>query len=116
MIDAGRWLVAEGAEILVIPCITAHYFQKQLEEEIHTPVIHLIKEKRFTICGITVSAKPELWRRTVRIQSGLFQEELRLHGMEAVLPSAEAQKKVMHLIYDNVKAGGARRSWSCSVK
>jgi len=44
MIDAGRWLVAEGAEILAIPCITAHYFQKQLEEEIHTPVIHLIKE------------------------------------------------------------------------
>ena len=33
MIDAGRWLVAEGAEILAIPCITAHYFQKQLEEE-----------------------------------------------------------------------------------
>ena len=30
MIDAGRWLVAEGAEILAIPCITAHYFQKQL--------------------------------------------------------------------------------------
>ena len=39
MIDAGRWLVAEGAEILAIPCITAHYFQKQLEEEDRKSVV-----------------------------------------------------------------------------
>ena len=104
MIDAGRWLVAEGAEILAIPCITAHYFQKQLEEEIHTPVIHLIKETVHHMRDYGVR-KAGIMATDGTIQSGLFQEELRLHGMEAVLPSAEAQKKVMHLIYDNVKAG-----------
>ena len=87
MIDAGRWLVAEGAEILAIPCITAHYFQKQLEEEIHTPVIHLIKETVHHMRDYGVR-KAGIMATDGTIQSGLFQEELRLHGMEAVLPPA----------------------------
>ena len=39
------------------------------------------------------------------IRSALFQQELERQGMEAVLPSPAGQEKVMHLIYQNVKAG-----------
>jgi aspartate racemase len=38
------------------------------------------------------------------IQTGLFQRELERQGMHAVIPKPESQKKVMHLIYDDVKA------------
>lgn len=38
------------------------------------------------------------------IQSKLFQDEIERMGMHVVLPSEEEQKKVMELIYDDVKA------------
>ena len=44
MIQVGRQLAEQGAEILAIPCITAHYFHRQLEEGIGIPVINAIEE------------------------------------------------------------------------
>lgn len=104
MIETGRWLVSEGAEILAIPCITAHYFHDRLEQEIGRPIIHLTRE--------TVRHMKERGVKSVgimatdgTIQSGLFQRELEQNGMNRVIPSAESQARVMHLIYNNVKAG-----------
>ena len=39
------------------------------------------------------------------IESGIFQHELERKGIEVIVPSKENQKKVMYLIYENVKAG-----------
>jgi aspartate racemase len=33
-----------GADIILIPCNTAHFFIKQIEEKIHVPIIDMIKE------------------------------------------------------------------------
>ena len=41
------------------------------------------------------------------IQSGLFQKTFQNNGQQSVLPDEENQKKVMSIIYDNVKAGKA---------
>ena len=32
LLEMGKSLTAQGAEVLAIPCITAHYFQKELEQ------------------------------------------------------------------------------------
>ena len=39
------------------------------------------------------------------VQTGVFQKELERQGIEVVLPSKEKQEMVMHIIYNNVKAG-----------
>ena len=39
------------------------------------------------------------------IQTGLYQKELLAHGIESVVPDAKGQEGVMHIIYQNVKAG-----------
>lgn len=104
MIEAGCQLVRGGAEVLAIPCITAHYFHDKLEREIGIPIIHLIRE---TVAHIKARGirRVGIMATDGTIQSGLFQEELKLQGMEAVIPSAEGQSRIMHLIYKNVKAG-----------
>ncbi len=106
MIDTGRKLVEQGAECLAIPCITAHYFHERLEGAIGTEIIHLVKEvvshlKEHHIQKVGIMATDGT------ITTGLFQKELKLQGMEAFIPSTENQANVMHLIYQNVKAGKA---------
>lgn len=104
MIDTGRKLVEQGAECLAIPCITAHYFHERLEGAIGTPIIHLVKE---VVCHLKENQiqKVGIMATDGTITTGLFQKELKLQGMEAFIPNKENQKKVMHLIYHNVKAG-----------
>ena len=39
------------------------------------------------------------------VRSGIFHKELEKQGLLPIAPSANAQKDVMHLIFNNVKAG-----------
>lgn len=104
MIDVGRGLAAQGAELLAVPCITAHYFQKQLEEAVGIPVINAVEETAAYL-GRHKTTRAGIMATDGTIESRLFQEKLQEHGIEALIPKREDQKLVMHLIYDNVKAG-----------
>ena len=44
MIEIGQELKNMGAELLAIPCITAHYFHDELEQGIGLKVLHAVKE------------------------------------------------------------------------
>ena len=104
MIETGRKLVEQGVDCIAIPCITAHYFHDQLEEAIGRPILHLIQDTVRHMKAFGVE-KAGIMATDGTIESGLFQEELARNGMESVVPSPENQRKVMHLIYENVKAG-----------
>lgn len=106
MVEVGKGLVSQGAEFIAIPCITAHYFQEQLEQTIGIPIFHAIEE---TACYLEEAKITEVGIMATdgTIESGLFQKILKAHGIAYRTPDAEDQRKVMHLIYDNVKAGKA---------
>lgn len=100
----GKQLAAQGAELLAIPCITAHYFQRELEETVGVPILNAIEEtagylRREQITRVGVMATDGT------VESGLFQRVLGEQGIQVVLPDAGGQAAVMHLIYENVKAG-----------
>lgn len=104
MIRIGKLLAEQQVDVLAIPCVTAHYFHAQMEEEIGLPVLHgirktaeYLKERNISCVGVMATDGT--------IQSKLFQTELEAQGIKAVVPDKENQKKVMHLIYDDVKAG-----------
>lgn len=102
--EMGRSLATQGADVLAIPCITAHYFQKELEKEVKCPIIHAIEEtasylKKEQISCVGIMATDGT------IESGLFQTVLEQYGIKCVLPEQMMQNNVMHLIYKNVKAG-----------
>ena len=93
-----------GADILAIPCITAHHFHKELEDGIGLPIIHAVEEtaacleeKKVTKAGILATDGT--------IQSRLFQNALKQHDICPILPKAENQKKVMEIIFGQIKAG-----------
>ncbi len=104
MSAVGKSLATQGAEIIAIPCITAHYFQQELENEIGIPIINALTEtalylKERNICKVGIMATDGT------IQSKIFQNTLQAYGMEAYIPSRQSQQKVMHLIYNNIKSG-----------
>lgn len=104
MVEAGKALGNLQSDVIAIPCITAHFFHDELEERIGIPIINAISEttgylKKRNIHRVGIMATDGT------IQSGLFQKAFFSQGMEAVIPSEAGQKKVMNLIYENVKAG-----------
>lgn len=104
MAQVGKGLVSQGAEVIAIPCITAHFFQKQLEEEIGVPIVNAIEETALYVKEAGLN-RVGILATDGTIQSGLFQETLESHGINCLLPDVKGQQQVMHLIYEDIKSG-----------
>ena len=104
MIRVGNALARQGAGLIAIPCMTAHYFHRELTRYIEAPIVHAIHEVAVHLKkhGVT---RAGIMATDGSIRSGLFQRELQKHGIEPIIPGEKGQKCVMSVIYDDVKAG-----------
>ena len=104
MLAIGQRLAALGAEQIAIPCVTAHYFYDALETGIPVGIINGVQEtvlhlKENGITNVGIMATDGT------VASGIFHRELTKWDMTALVPSAARQKDVMHIIFNNIKAG-----------
>ncbi len=106
MVMIGKKLKKNGADIVAIPCITAHYFHDELESKIGLPIIHAIMETANYLKDTGIE-KAGILATDGTVQSHLFQNYMVKYGIQCILPEKETQKKVMKFIYDDVKAGKA---------
>lgn len=99
-----RLLEGAGCTVIAVPCNTSHYFLDRVQEQISVPILHMIRETaaRLACRGLR---RPGILATDGTIRTGLYQKELAALGLEAVVPSPEAQELVMSLIYDDIKAG-----------
>lgn len=104
LLSVGRDLSRQGAQYIAIPCVTAHYFYDQLAAQIETPIIHGVEEVAAELKKNGVMAAG-IMATDGTISSNLFTKALMDRGIAPVLPSRQRQADVMHLIYDNIKAG-----------
>lgn len=104
MLEIGKNLCNQGAACVAIPCMTAHYFFEELEAGIPAPVLNGVRETVLHLKenGIT---KVGIMATDGTVRSGIFHRELLAQGLQPVVPGQEAQEDVMHLIFNNVKAG-----------
>ncbi len=104
MIAAGRELERQKAACIAMPCVTAHYFHRELQSALKIPVINGVYE---TVCCLKRKniKRVGLMATDGTIRSNLLSRELDNAGLVPVIPSGERQKDIMHLIYENVKAG-----------
>ncbi|MFY3790938.1 aspartate/glutamate racemase family protein [Ureibacillus sp. MALMAid1270] len=101
--DANK-LANAGANIICIPCNTAHTFYDELQAATKLPVIHMIREtaKRASSLG---AKRVGLLATDGTIKAEVYQRALLEEGIEPVIPDEATQKEVMSIIYDFVKAG-----------
>ncbi len=104
MIDIGRKLAAQDCDFIAIPCITAQYFHKELSDSIAAPIINTIREVALYLSRSGIR-KVGIAATDGTISSKLFQKEFDRLGMVSIVPTERNQRKVMQIIYDNIKAG-----------
>ena len=104
IIKSGKNLQQCGAELLVIPCNTSHYFYETIQKEISVPVLNMIEETA-KVCLQNGYKKVGVLATSGTLKTDIYAEELKKMGIEAVYPDENGQKKVMEVIYDQVKAG-----------
>lgn len=106
MLSIGEKLREAGADLFAVPCITAHYFHEDLEKKLGVPMVnglletalYLAKEKKSRV-GILATDGT--------IQSRLLQDVLGEYGIQSIVPGEESQRKVMSIVYDEIKAGNS---------
>lgn len=104
MIKSAVRLQAMGADVIIVPCNTAHYFLGDVEKCVDIPILHMPREtaKALREQGVRTAA---LLATDGTLKSGLYDQELRDQGIASIHPNAEEQQTIMSLIYDYVKAG-----------
>ena len=104
MLSIGKALQEQGADCIAVPCVTAHYFMNALETGVSVPLINGVRE---TVAHLKENGiqKVGIMATDGTIRSGIFHKELEKQGLQPIAPSANAQTDVMHLIFNNVKAG-----------
>ncbi len=102
---AARRLENWGAELIVIPCNTAHYYHGRVAAAVRIPVLNIMEATALSIKRHhpAVSAVGVL-ASTGTLNTGLYRDALARHGLAEVVPSPAAQELVMRGIY-GVKAG-----------
>ena len=115
MLSALRHLEACGADCIIMPCNTAHYFLPRLQKETSIPILNMQKITA-KVCRERFPGKTAAILATDgTILSGLFDRALDADGVRWLHPAEEEQKTLMHLIYDVVKASKpmepVRESW-----
>lgn len=102
LIDTAKRLEAAGAQVLIMPCITAHYFYEDISNAIETEILdaaaltisELKKRSLHKVCLLGTRAT---------IGSGFLEKRLRAGGIEAVSPAPSLQTEIDHLIFDCIK-------------
>lgn len=104
MIKSARHLQAMGADVLIIPCNTAHYFLPDVAKSVDVPFLHMPRETARVLAAQGVRAAAVL-ATDGTIQSGIYDQELNALHITPIHPEPDEQKMIMSLIYDYVKAG-----------
>ena len=104
MLSALRNLEACGADCIIMPCNTAHYFLPALQRETEIPFLSVL-EVTAAACAAQYPGKTAAILATDgTIRTGLYDRALEAHGIPYLHPDPAEQATVMHLIYEVVKA------------
>ncbi len=104
MREEAQKLVNYGAGVLALTCNTAHYFYEALQESIPVPLLNIAALAVGEIASRGIK-KVGLLATTGTVNFGIYQQACIEQDIECIVPDEKGQKKVMSVIYDQVKCG-----------
>lgn len=105
---SARLLEKMGADFILIPCNTAHYFLDEIRKELGIPIVNMIET---VACCVMEhhgkNCKPGLLATLGTYRTGLYQKYFSEKGMDIIVPEPEDQVAIMEAIYgkQGIKAG-----------
>lgn len=106
MIDGVRKLTAAGAELIAIPCNTAHYFYDQIEKASPVPVLNIVRET-VALAKKAGVRKLGIMATAGTVITGAYQHACLENGISFVIPSERSQETLMDIIYGSIKTAKA---------
>jgi aspartate racemase len=99
LVAMARGLEKQGADFLVIPCNTAHYYLPKITEAVSIPLLDMV--------GLSIAQLVALAPKPRRIgmlaspavqKVGLYAARLRAVGLDAVFPDADGEARMLEII------------------
>lgn len=104
MTEEAQRLQSAGADVIAIPCNTAHYFYDSISRSIDIPVLNIIEEtaKYCKSLGVT---KIAVLSTEGTAASGAYKRVLDGYGIEPIPLSPEEQRVITRIIFEEIKSG-----------
>ncbi len=100
LLKSAEALKRAGADFIVIPCVSAHFFLEELVSRSPLPIVSIFDA---TVAQIRSSfawtSLVGLMATTGTIRGGLFQARLEQAGLKTLLPDERSQDQIMYAIY-----------------
>lgn len=104
MRSEAKRLEAAGAELLVIPCNTAHYFYSKVAEAVDIPILNIIEETA-KLCALEGVKKVGVLATEGTSESGAYKDIFNLYGIEITKLTKAEQDFITETIFDKIKSG-----------
>ena len=104
MIEEALRLERAGAEVIAIPCNTAHYFYDSICNEVGIPVLNIIRETA-KYCKSSGVTKIAVLATEGTAASGAYQKFLDEYEIEVLPLTSDEQSMITHIIFDQIKSG-----------
>lgn len=106
MVNSLKKLEYLKADLIAIPCNTAHFFLDELEKQKlgETKIINMIDETA-KFCYEAGYTKPLLLATLGTFISGLYEKSFNQFGIELKVPNEQDKTAIMNLIYGGIKVG-----------
>ncbi len=106
LVESAKRLQAAGVDALIMPCNTAHYFAKAIEEAVDIPLIHIVECTVNAIRRDYPNAKKIAVAATAGTKASKVYESVVVREKLDVLDIPESvEEALMDAIYKGVKAG-----------
>jgi len=108
IVEGFQRLKEAGADFVVMPCVTAHYFYQEVRDQVDIPFISLLDESvKWAKDEVPELRKVGLVASSGTLESRLFHDIFGKAGIEVIHPEEEEQNRVMEAIFGprGIKAG-----------
>ncbi len=104
MIEEVKKLVDSGADIIAIPCNTAHYFYERIAATTSVPIINII-DQTVAFCRSRGLKKVGVMATAGTSSSGAYKSTLEKSDIELVKMTEDEQRIISDVIYNKIKKG-----------
>ena len=103
--ETAQNLEKAGADFIIIPCNTAHYFLLSIQGSVKIPILNMIEETaKETRKKISLIQKVGLLASAGVYETKIYHQHFKKFNIEVISPEEKDKEKVMKVIYA-VKAG-----------
>jgi len=116
MTESLRRLEACGADCVIMPCNTAHYFLPELRPRTKLPFLSMLRATARACAARFPGKTAGVLATRGTLETGLYPAALAAEGVASVLPGEAGRDALTAVIYDGVKAGRALASFRAPVE